>query len=222
MNTIDQSSIVSQLADQYAEARLREAISDPINQERAKSATQEEIADCHQRFFDRERKTAMKLLDYAEARDYSGLCSALGKHNANWRKLFCKYAGIDSLPRTDRDISAFLKTWIGESEVNRQIQELEQFRENDRRERERIAAEKRRAECLKQAYRFALNGGLVKATTFGEILDQIAPHNPSWTMRKRGAFPTIRLFYFDDRYLEFRKAEEIAVIRERFPERVAS
>lgn len=219
---INSMSRIDELADEYAESKLAEAISDPINQERAKNATPEEIEDCHNRFREREKRSAMKLLTYAETRDYVNLCNALGKHNPAWRKLFCRYAGIDSLPKTDRDISAFLRTWIGESEVNRQVQALEQFRENDRRERERIAAEKRRAECLNQSYRFALNGGLVKATTFGGILDQIAPHNPSWTMSKRGAFPTVRVFYFDNRFLEFRKSEEIAVIRERFPERVAS
>lgn len=219
---ISSMSRIDQLADEYAQRALDSAIVDPINQERSAKATPEEIEDCHNRFREREKRSAVKLLTYAETRDYVNLCNALGKHNPAWRKLFCRYAGIDSLPKTDRDISAFLRTWIGEDETHRQQEEIRAKREREEQERNRVNTEKRRAECLNQSYRFALNGGLVKATTFGGILDQIAPHNPSWTMSKRGAFPTIRLFYFDDRFLEFRKAEEIAVIRERFPERVAS
>lgn len=217
---ISSMSRIDQLADEYAQRALDAAIVDPINQERAAKATPEEIADCHQRFFERERKSAMKLLTYAETRDYPNLCNALGKHNPRWRELFCKYAGVQSLPRTDRDIGAFLREWIGSDEVSRQESERKAQLEREESERLRKIAEQKRAECLTQQFRF--RGSIV---TFDQMINSISGMGASYEMAKRGAFPVVHLFYGETEnerlltYLEFRKAEQIAVIRERIPER---
>lgn len=217
---VNSMSRIDELADEYAEARLQEAISDPINQERAKSASPEEIEDCHNRFREREKRSAMKLLTYAETRDYPNLCNALGKHSPRWRELFCKYAGVQSLPRTDRDIGAFLREWIGSDEVSRQESERKAQREREESERLRKIAERKRAECLTQQFRF--RGSIV---TFDQMINSISGMGASYEMAKRGAFPVVHLFYGETEnersltYLEFRKAEQIAVIRERIPER---
>lgn len=214
---------IETLASAYAADRLAEAVADPQNAKRSESRTPEEIANACSAYLAREHKSAMKLLTYAANRDFAGLSNALHASNANWRKLFCEFAQVDSLPRTQSALREFLRTWIGPAEVDRQTAELERIRAEQESEHLAKISERKRAECLINGYRFYFSesGGLVETTTFGRILDYVAERSPSWQLTKRGAFPLIRLFYADGRFLEFRKSEEIKEIRARFPERSA-
>lgn len=215
---------IERLAEAYASARLAEAISDPGNIKASASRSAEEIAEAHQAYLEREFKSASRLLEYAERRDFSGLSNALHKSNRNWRNLFCEYASVQSIPDTQSGLRDFLRSWIGADEVDRQLADLERIRAEDEAARLAKIAERKRAECLENGYRFCFgeSGGIVEVTTFGRILDYIAGLSPSWQVTKRGAFPIVRLFYGDGRYLEFRKSAEIKEIKSRFPEREAT
>lgn len=214
---------IEHLAEAYASARLAEAIASPGNVAESAKHTPEEIAEAHRKYLEREFDIAMKLLTYAETRDFAKLSNALHLSNANWRKLFCDFANVDSLPRTQSGLRDFLRAWIGADEVDRQTAELERIRAEDEAARLAKIAERDRAECLKNGYRFLFseNGGIVETTTFGHILDYVADLSPSWELTKRGAFPLIRLFYGSERirFIEFRKSGEIKEIKARFPER---
>ena len=214
---------IETLAESYATDRLAEAVALPGNVAASASRTPEEIAEVHQSYLEREYKSAMRLLSNATARDFRGLSSALHVSNPNWRKLFCDFAQVDSLPRTQSGLRDFLRNWIGPAEVDRQTAELERIRAEDERIREEKIAERNRAECLKNAYRFCFSesGGIVETTTFGRVLDYVASLSPSWGLAKRGAFPIIRIYYGAGKYMEFRKSEEIKEIKSRFPERSA-
>lgn len=214
---------IEALANAYAAARLAEAIADPQNVKRSESRTPEEISEAHSAYLAREHKSALKLLTYATNRDFAGLSNALHASNANWRKLFCEFAQVDSLPRTQSALREFLRNWIGPAEVDRQTAELERIRAEQESECLAKIAERKRAECLINGYRFCFgeSGGLMETTTFGRILDYVAERSPSWQLMKRGAFPLIRLFYSDGRFIEFRRSEEIKEIKSRFPERSA-
>ena len=215
---------IEQLAEAYASARLAEAIADPGNIKASASRSAEEIAEAHQAYLEREFGSAKKLLEYAESRDFAKLSNALHKSNRNWRNLFCEYAAVPSIPDTQSGLRDFLRSWIGADEVDRQTAELERIRAEEESARLAKIAERDRAECLKNGYRFCFseNGGILETTTFGRILDYVAEMSPSWELAKRGAFPLIRLFYGNGRYIEFRKSEEIKEIKARFPEREAT
>ena len=215
---------IEYLAEAYASARLTEAVASPANVAESAKRTPEEIAEAHQRYLDREFKSASRLLELAERRDFSGLSNALHKSNRNWRNLFCEYASVQSIPDTQSGLRDFLRSWIGADEVDRQLADLERIRAEDEAARLAKIAERERAECLKNGYRFCFseNGGMAETTTFGRILDYVAELYPSWELAKRGAFPLIRLFYGSGRYLEFRKSAEIKEIKARFPEREAT
>jgi len=209
------------LAEAYASARLAEALANPANIAESSNRTPEEIDEAHQRYLEREFRSATKLLEYAETRDFAKLSNALHKSNRNWRNLFCEYAAVPFLPETQSGLRDFLRSWIGANEVDRQTAELERIRAEEESARLAKIAERDRAECLKNGYRFCFseNGGMLEATTFGRILDYVAELSPSWELAKRGAFPLVRLFYGNGRYVEFRKSGEIKEIKARFPER---
>ena len=210
---------IEQLAEAYASARLAEAIADPGNIKASASRSAEEIAEAHQVYLEREFKSASRLLELAERRDFSGLSNALHKSNRNWRNLFCEYASVQSIPDTQSGLRDFLRSWIGADEVDRQLADMERIRAEDQAARLAKIAERERAECLKNGYRFCFGeSGIVEVTTFGRILDYVAGLSPSWQATKRGAFPIVRLFYGTGRYLEFRKSAEIKEIKSRFPE----
>jgi hypothetical protein len=211
------------LAESYAAERLAEAIANPANVAASATKTPGEIEGAYQAYREREYKSAMRLLSNAIARDFRGLSSALSASNPNWRKLFCDFAQVDSLPRTQSGLRDFLRSWIGPEEVDRQTAELERIRAEDERIRDEKIAERKRADCLKNAYRFCFSesGGIVETTTFGRVLDYVANLSPSWGLSKRGAFPIIRIYYGADKHMEFRKSEEIKEIKARFPERSA-
>lgn len=212
---------IEYLAEAYASARLTEAIASPANVAESAKRTPEEIAEAHQRYLEREFRSAKNLLEYAEARDFAKLSNALHKSNRNWRNLFCEYAAVPSIPDTQSGLRDFLRSWIGADEVDRQTAELERIRAEEESARLAKIAERDSEECLKNGYRFCFseNGGMVETTTFGRILDYVAGLSPSWQVTKRGAFPIVRLFYGNGRYLEFRKSAEIKEIKSRFPER---
>lgn len=212
---------VERLAEAYASARLAEALASPENVAESAKRTPEEIAEAHQSYLEREFRSATKLLEYAEARDFAKLSNALHKSNRNWRNLFCEYAAVPPLPDTQSGLRDFLRSWIGADEVDRQTAELERIRAEEESSRLAKIAERDREECLKNGYRFCFseNGGVMETTTFGRILDYIAELSPSWELTKRGAFPLVRLFYGNGRYIEFRKSGEIKEIKARFPER---
>lgn len=214
---------IEYLAEAYASARLTEAIASPANVAESAKRTPEEIAEAHQRYLEREFKSASRLLELAERRDFSGLSNALHKSNRNWRNLFCEYASVQSIPDTQSELRDFLRSWVGADEVDRQLADLERIRAEDEAARLAKIAERERAECLKNGYRFCFGeSGIVEVTTFGRILEYVAGLSPSWQVTKRGAFPIVRLFYGNGRYLEFRKSAEIKEIKARFPEREAT
>ncbi len=211
---------IVQLAESYADERLAEAIADPGNIKASASRSAEEIAKAHQAYREREFKSASRLLELAERRDFSGLSSALHKSNRNWRNLFCEYASVRSIPDTQSGLRDFLRSWVGADEVDRQLADLERIRAEDEAARLAKIAERERAECLNGAYRwvFSESGGISRVATFGEILDYLAQFNPECEVSKRGAFPVASVFYNGKR-VTFRKSAEIKEIKSRFPER---
>lgn len=211
---------IEKLAEAYASARLAEAIADPGNTKASASRSAEEIAEAHQAYLELEFKSASRLLELAERRDFSGLSSALHKSNRYWRNLFCEYASVRSIPDTQSGLRDFLRSWVGADEVDRQLADLERIRAEDEAARLAKIAERERAECLNGAYRwvFSESGGISRVATFGEILDYLAQFNPECEVSKRGAFPVASVFYNGKR-VTFRKSAEIKEIKSRFPER---
>lgn len=211
---------IEHLAEAYASARLAEAIASPANIAESAKRTPEEIAEAHQRYLEREFKSASRLLELAERRDFSGLSNALHKSNRNWRNLFCEYASVKSIPDTQSGLRDFLRSWIGPDEVDRQLADLERIRAEDEAARLAKIAERERAECLNGAYRwvFSESGGISRVATFGEILDYLAQFNPECEVSKRGAFLVVNVIWNGKR-VTFRKSEEIKEIKSRFPER---
>lgn len=211
---------IEQLANEYAERELNSVLSLDSTKAQIAERSPEEAAQACENLLELERVSALKLLGYAERKDFHALAQALKKHNQRWRKLFCEFSGIESLPATNKAIEAFLREWIGEESASAQIAERERQERELAAERERKESERKRAECLKGAYRwvFSESGGISRVATFVEILDYLAQFNPECEVSNRGAFPVVNVIWNGKR-VTFRKSEEIKEIKSRFPER---